>query len=65
MLWHSLGEPLWWAAARSWGDLGYIDLEEKTFATLGQSLRPKSVTYVLGTICYLCLRTGQRKELAP
>jgi hypothetical protein len=37
-------------------DLGYIDLEEKT---LQQSLRAKSVTYVLGTICYLCVRSGQ------
>jgi hypothetical protein len=40
-------------------DLGYIDLEEKNFAAPRQSLRAKSVTYVLGTICYLCVRVGQ------
>jgi len=28
-------------------------------AALQQSLRAKSVTYVLGTICYPCLRAGQ------
>ena len=38
-------------------DLGYIG--GKNSATPRQSLRPKSVTHVLGTICYPCLRSGQ------
>jgi hypothetical protein len=40
-------------------DLGDIDLEEKSLAAPAQSLRAKSVTYVLGTFCYPCLRGGQ------
>src|SRR5579864_5369226 len=31
----------------------------KNSAAPQQSLRAKSVTYVLGTICYLCVRSGQ------
>ena len=30
----------------------------KNFAAPGKPLRAKSVTYVLGTICYLCVRSG-------
>jgi hypothetical protein len=41
-------------------DLGYIDLEEKTLQPLENPFWAKSVTYVLGTKCYLCLRNGQR-----
>ena len=40
-------------------DLGYIDLEEKTLQPLDNPFRAKSVTYVLGTKCYLCVRSGQ------
>ncbi len=40
-------------------DLGDIDLEEKTLQPLNKSLRAKSVTYVSGTFCYPCVRTGQ------
>jgi hypothetical protein len=32
----------------------------KNFATSRQPVWPKSVTYVTGTICYLCVRDGQR-----
>jgi hypothetical protein len=38
-------------------DLGYLDLEEKTLQP--STLRAKSATYVLGTICYPCVRFGQ------
>src|SRR5579885_991299 len=31
----------------------------ENFAAPGKPLRPKSVTYVLGTICYPCVRSGQ------
>jgi hypothetical protein len=31
----------------------------KNSATSRESFRPESVTYVLGTICYLCVRSGQ------
>ena len=40
-------------------DLGYIDLEQKTFAATRQPVRHEVVTYVLGTDCYLCARAGQ------
>jgi hypothetical protein len=39
-------------------DLGYIDLAEKTLQPLPNPFGPKSVTYVLGAICYPCVRTG-------
>ncbi len=39
-------------------DLGYLDLEERTLQPLENPFRPKSVTYVLGTTCYPCLRSG-------
>ena len=39
-------------------DLAYIDLEEKTLQPR-KPFRAKSVTHVLGTICYLCVRSGQ------
>jgi hypothetical protein len=41
-------------------DLGYIDLEEKTLQPLDNPFGPKSVTYVSGTICHLCLRAGPK-----
>src|SRR5579885_3565363 len=37
----------------------------ENFAAPAQSLRAKSVTYVLGTICYLCVRSGQRGIWLP
>ena len=37
-------------------DLGYIDLEQRTFADHRQSVRHEIVTHVSGTIRYLCLR---------
>ena len=40
-------------------DLGYIDLEQKTSTTNRQPLRPKVVTYVLGTFRHPCLNAGQ------
>ena len=39
-------------------DLGYIDLEEKTLQPLNNPFWRKSVTYVSGTFCHLCLRAG-------
>ena len=33
-------------------DLGYFDLETRVLE------RPKSVTYVLGTLCHPCVRAG-------
>jgi hypothetical protein len=39
-------------------DLGYIDLEEKTLQPLDNPFWAKSVTYVLGTIRYPCVRAG-------
>jgi hypothetical protein len=41
-------------------DLGYIDLEEKTPATLRQPFWPKGVNHVLGTFCKGSVRTVQR-----
>jgi hypothetical protein len=38
-------------------DLGYIDLEARTLQPPRQPFRPEVVTYVLGTLCYPCLRT--------
>src|SRR5262249_21625882 len=32
----------------------------ENFAALGESLWAKSVTHVLGTICYLCVRSGHK-----
>ena len=45
-------------------DLGYIDLEGKNFAAPRKPLRAKSVTYVLGTNCYPCVRSGQVSVVA-
>jgi hypothetical protein len=47
-----------WLVSSTGYNLGYIDLEEKT---LQPSKTPsgQSVTQVLGTICYLCVRNGQ------
>jgi hypothetical protein len=39
-------------------DLEYFDLETRVLEPLGKSLRPKSVTYVLGTLCNHANRTG-------
>ena len=46
-------------------DLGYIDLEEKTLQPLDNPFGPKvlPMSPVLGTFCYLCLRTGQQVDL--
>jgi hypothetical protein len=43
-------------------DLGYFD-GAKNLATPRQPLRPEVVTYVLGTLRYLCVRTGQHKSV--
>ena len=40
-------------------EFGYIDLEETTLQPLEKPLRAKSVTYVLGTICYPCVRSDR------
>jgi hypothetical protein len=45
-------------------DLGYIDLQQKPCSPR-QSLRPRGLTYVLGTLCYPCLRAGQYGSGAP
>jgi hypothetical protein len=37
----------------------------KDSATPRQPFRPEVVTHVLGTICYLCLRAGQKKFGGP
>jgi hypothetical protein len=39
-------------------DLGYFDLETPSARTTRKSVRPKSVTYVLGTLCNPCVRAG-------
>src|SRR5262249_16015967 len=43
-------------------DLGYFDLETRVLEPLENPLRPKSVTYVLGTICEF---VGTSREIAP
>jgi hypothetical protein len=43
-------------------DLGYIDLEEKTLRPLDNPFWPKSVTYVSGTDCHLCVRAGPQRK---
>ncbi len=48
-----------WLASFMQYDLGYIDFGGKNSAAPRKPLRAKSVTYVLGTICYLCVRSGQ------
>ncbi|MFN7992420.1 MAG: integrase core domain-containing protein [Bryobacteraceae bacterium] len=55
-------EPGIWLVSFMEYDLGYIDLEEKNTAAPRKPLRAKSVTHVLGTICYLCLRIGHRRS---
>jgi hypothetical protein len=40
-------------------DLGYFDLETRVLEPV-EILRPKSVTYVAGTLCNPCLRAGPR-----
>ena len=37
-------------------DLSYFDLETRGARTARKSVRPKSVTYVLGMLCHPCLR---------
>jgi hypothetical protein len=39
-------------------DLGYFDLETRVLEPLENPFAPKSVTYVLGTLCHLCVRVG-------
>jgi hypothetical protein len=41
-------------------DLGYFDLETRVLEPLENPFGPKSVTYVLGTLCHPCLRAGPR-----
>jgi len=60
-----LDEGVWLVSFMDY-DLGYIDLEQRTLvgtcifrATNRQPFWPGGVTYVLGTICYLCVRAGQ------
>jgi putative transposase len=40
-------------------DLEYFDLETRVFKPLENPFGPKSVTYVLGTLCNPCLRAGR------
>jgi hypothetical protein len=39
-------------------DLGYFDLETRVLEPLENPVRPKTVTYVLGTLCNPCVRAG-------
>jgi hypothetical protein len=39
-------------------DPGYFDLDTRVLEPIGTSAPPKSVTYVSGTICNLCVRAG-------
>jgi putative transposase len=48
-------DDLWLASFMDY-DLGYFDLETRVREPLEKSLRPKSVTYVGGTLCKPCLR---------
>ena len=45
-------------------DLGYFDLETRVLGPRAsrKPVRPKTVTYVAGTFCYLCLRVGPQKN---
>ena len=46
-------------------DLGYIDLEARDPANHRHPVRLEGVTYVIGTNCYPCARTGQRAPTWP
>src|SRR5207245_3221718 len=43
-------------------DLGYFDLETRVVEPLDQSVRPKSVTHVTGTLCNPSLRAGPGED---
>ena len=54
------GSRRWHLAAQLYGVRPRLRRSRgEKFAALGQSIRTKNVTYVLGTICYLCVRNGQ------
>ncbi len=43
-------------------DLGYFDRGDSGARTAKKSVRPKSVTYVLGTLCHPCVRAGPKNK---
>ncbi|MGB5076160.1 MAG: integrase core domain-containing protein, partial [Sphingorhabdus sp.] len=50
-------DGIWLISFMKYG-LGYVDLEQKTLQTIGNPSRLEVVTYVLGTLCYRCVRAG-------